>query len=43
MQIFQDKKEILIPLNQDFIKKIDFKKKSILIDAPEGLIGFYLQ
>lgn len=43
MQIFQDKKEILIPLNQDFIKKIDFKKKSMLIDAPEGLIGFYLQ
>jgi 16S rRNA processing protein RimM len=43
MQIFKDKKEILIPLNPDFIKKIDFKKKTMLIAAPEGLIDFYLQ
>ena len=43
MQIFQGKKEILIPLNEDFIKKIDAKKKSIKIAAPEGLIEFYLQ
>jgi 16S rRNA processing protein RimM len=43
IQIFQDKKEILIPLNEDFIKKIDFKKKSIKIAAPEGLIEFYQQ
>ena len=41
MQIFQGKKEILIPLNEDFIKKIDFKKKTIRIEAPEGLIEFY--
>ena len=41
MQILQDEKEILIPLNEDFIKKIDQKKKTILIDAPEGLIDFY--
>jgi 16S rRNA processing protein RimM len=43
MQIFQGKKEILIPLNEDFIKKIDLKKRSILIAAPEGLIEFYQQ
>lgn len=41
MQIFQGKKEILIPLNEDFIEKIDFKKKTIRIAAPEGLIEFY--
>jgi 16S rRNA processing protein RimM len=43
MQIFQGKKEILIPLNEDFIIKIDVKKKSIRISAPEGLIEFYQQ
>ena len=43
MQIFQGKKEILIPLNEDFIRKFDLKKKSILIAAPEGLIEFYQQ
>jgi len=42
MQIFFDKKEILIPLNADFITKIDNKKKILHIIAPEGLIDFYL-
>jgi len=43
MQIMQDKKEILIPLAADFVKKIDFKKKTMLIAAPDGLIEFYQQ
>ncbi len=43
MQIFQGKKEILIPLNEDFIRKIDLKKKTMLIAAPDGLIEFYQQ
>ncbi|MEI6124243.1 MAG: ribosome maturation factor RimM [Bacteroidota bacterium] len=42
MQIFFNSKEILIPLNADFISKIDKKKKILTIIAPEGLIDFYL-
>ena len=33
---------ILIPMNDDFIKKVDKKKKSILVETPEGLIDLYL-
>jgi 16S rRNA processing protein RimM len=43
MQIFQGEKELLIPLSPDFIIKIDHKKKTMLIDTPEGLIEFYQQ
>ena len=31
-------KEILIPLHEDFIKKVDHKAKKIVMDIPEGLI-----
>lgn len=34
--------EILIPLNDAFIKKVDKKKKLILVETPEGLIDLYL-
>jgi len=34
--------QILIPMNDDFIKKVDKKKKSILVETPEGLIDLYL-
>jgi 16S rRNA processing protein RimM len=34
--------EILIPANENIIQKIDKKKKTILIDAPNGLIDIYL-
>lgn len=37
------KKEILMPLNEDFFEKIDRKKKEVHINAPEGLIDFYLE
>ena len=37
MQIFQGKKEILIPLNEDFIRKFDLKKKSILISISRDI------
>jgi len=33
-----DGKEILIPVNEQFLKKIDFEKKIIIFDLPEGLI-----
>lgn len=34
--------EILIPMNDAFIKKVDKKKKLIIVDTPEGLIDLYL-
>lgn len=35
-------KEILIPMIDDFIKKVDRKNKNIVIEAPDGLIEMYL-
>ncbi len=37
-QVTYQEKEILIPLNEDFIIKIDTKKKSISLQLPDGLI-----
>ena len=34
--------EILIPMNDEFIKKVDRKNKTILVETPEGLIDLYL-
>jgi 16S rRNA processing protein RimM len=42
MVINSGKKEILMPLNEDFIQEINTKKKEVHIEAPEGLIDFYL-
>ncbi|MEO8774063.1 MAG: ribosome maturation factor RimM [Gelidibacter sp.] len=41
-EIDRDGIEILIPMNDDFIKKVDKKNKHILLDTPEGLIDLYL-
>ena len=41
-EIDRDGTEILIPLNDAFIKKVDKKKKLILVETPEGLIDLYL-
>lgn len=35
-------KELLLPLVEDFIKKLDEKGKKIHYEAPEGLIDLYL-
>lgn len=35
-------RHILIPLIDDFIKKVDRKNKTILVETPEGLIEMYL-
>ena len=35
-------KEVLIPINDDFIKKVDRSSKTITLDTPEGLIAIYL-
>jgi 16S rRNA processing protein RimM len=42
MIIQYEDKEILLPMHPDFIEKIDHKKKTVHILAPEGLIDFYL-
>lgn len=42
-EIDRDGIEILIPMNDAFIKKVDKKKKLILVETPEGLIELYLQ
>jgi 16S rRNA processing protein RimM len=34
-------KEILIPMNDEFIIKVDRKNKTIFVETPEGLIDLY--
>ena len=41
-EIMQGDKEILIPVNDDFIKKVDKENKQILLETPPGLIDIYL-
>ncbi len=42
MQIFHKGKEVLIPISDAVILKLDRKNKTILIKAPEGLLDLYL-
>jgi 16S rRNA processing protein RimM len=35
-------KEVLIPLNEEFLQKIDHKKKEVIVELPEGLLEVYL-
>lgn len=37
-----NKKEALIPINENFLKKIDHKKKEVIVELPDGLIDLYL-
>lgn len=41
-EIDKDGVEILIPMVDDFIKKIDRKKKKVILKTPPGLIEMYL-
>ena len=41
-QVFKNNKEILIPLNDDFILKIDEKKKRVELKLPDGFLDIYL-
>jgi 16S rRNA processing protein RimM len=36
------KKEVLIPLNEDTLQKIDHKKRDVIVSLPEGLLEIYL-
>lgn len=42
-EIDRDGKEVFIPMIDDFIKKVDRKNKTILVETPEGLIDLYLE
>ena len=35
--------EILIPMNDEFIKQVDKPNKTIHVETPEGLIDLYLK
>ena len=35
-------KEVLIPINESFLKKIDHKKKEVILELPDGLLDVYL-
>ncbi|WP_124978738.1 ribosome maturation factor RimM [Nonlabens xiamenensis] len=41
-EVEKDGKQILIPLNDHFIKKVDRNNKTIEINTPDGLIDLYL-
>ncbi|TRZ46315.1 ribosome maturation factor RimM [Robertkochia solimangrovi] len=41
-EVESEGKEILIPLNDELIIKVDRKAKKILVETPEGLIDLYL-
>lgn len=41
-EIDRDGVEILIPMNDEFIKELDRDNKTILVETPEGLIDLYL-
>lgn len=42
MQVFYEGKEVLIPMNDPVIEKVDRAAKILYIKAPEGLIDMYL-
>jgi 16S rRNA processing protein RimM len=35
-------KEVLIPIHESFLKKIDHKKKEVWMELPDGLLDIYL-
>jgi 16S rRNA processing protein RimM len=41
-KVFQNESEILVPLTDDVIEKIDRQKKVMYVDLPEGLLDLYL-
>jgi 16S rRNA processing protein RimM len=41
-EIEKGDKELLIPINEDIITKVDRNQKTIFITAPEGLVDLYL-
>ena len=42
-EVEKDGKELLIPVNDEFILSIDREKKAIIVNTPQGLIDLYLE
>jgi 16S rRNA processing protein RimM len=42
LAVLYKEKEILLPINDDIIIKVDRKKKLIEVNAPEGLVDIYM-
>ncbi|MCH7525363.1 MAG: 16S rRNA processing protein RimM [Bacteroidetes bacterium] len=42
-EIDRDGVEILIPINDEFIKEVNRETKTIIVETPEGLIELYIQ
>ncbi len=36
-------KEVLIPLHEETLQKVDHRKKQVLVELPDGLLDIYLQ
>jgi 16S rRNA processing protein RimM len=36
-----DNKEVLIPVHEEFLKKLDKKNKKIYVSLPDGLLDIY--
>lgn len=43
IQVMRDGKEILIPIHDDIIQKVDKKGKTLKVNTPDGLIDMYLE
>ncbi len=41
-EIEKDGKQILIPINDEFIEKVDKKNRTVRVITPEGLVDLYL-
>ncbi|MDT0689951.1 ribosome maturation factor RimM [Salegentibacter sp. F188] len=41
-EIKKDGKDILIPMNDEFLEKVDKENKTIYLNTPEGLVDIYL-
>ena len=41
-EIDHDGNQVLIPINDDYIEKVDREKKTITVTTPEGLIELYI-
>ncbi|WP_224487735.1 ribosome maturation factor RimM [Robertkochia flava] len=41
-EVNRDGKQVLIPLNDEFIVRVDRKAKKIIVRTPEGLIDLYI-
>ncbi|GHA44522.1 ribosome maturation factor RimM [Salinimicrobium marinum] len=41
-EIEKNGKQVLIPMNEQFLQKVDKKNKTIFVKTPEGLIDLYL-